>query len=733
MNRPPHGNDDRRLGNALAMFKPSAHPLPDMSLEIRPGSFWVNGASYVEYAGGASPQITPPDNYAKWVLVCVTKLGAIDIVNGAPSINPLTPAIPKDYLPIAAVYVHSTDTEIYEDMVYDIRPVYDAGEYPTSHDELSNRTHLESHPITAITDLENSLAERPRFVDMHDALLAKADINGTPSPLFMLNKDATGIPAEDVGLMVERGTLENVGMRWNESGSTNTWEFTNDGIIWYPFATTGSAIGEATDIHKGLVRLTLPAANPTNPLAVGDNDPRLLTGTQKTDVLAHIVDVTDPHDTLVADVVLESHLNPALRTKVNGKVDQVVAGVEDNIAVIDSANGIKDSGVAVSAKIDTVPTALTNNIAMFNGSGNVVDSGSKVSDLEPAGTAVSTVSGHEATYTHTDLHTQDTDNYLASPATRILCVDGNRSDTYVEDGTITKPFKTILSAINKVISNGDNSTYPYVVTIAPGIYAEQVALNNSSLVDLSLIGYNVTIAPASGYALYTNSNNNNLVKLKVEGIKLNQPTVLEGVQDAGSTFSTKCVLKDCEINTQLNVKNVVNIELFNCKIWCNSTIENVIELTMRNCVQGSDTNIYANTINYVAGNNKPLGITSTEVIVGSCTCWASWNVNTGSKFEVREGTKLGSNAQLVTVNGQLEAVTSFIWTSITVNAGGSFTNRGSFFDPVNLTIAGGSFNNRTEPGCINFSAAVPANWNTAPGNLQLALDELAARVKGLGG
>ena len=47
---------------------------------------------------------------------------------------------------------------------------------------------------------------------------------------IVLNRDETGAPSQNAGIIVERGTSTNVSLRWSEG--TDTWEYTNDGSTY---------------------------------------------------------------------------------------------------------------------------------------------------------------------------------------------------------------------------------------------------------------------------------------------------------------------------------------------------------------------------------------------------------------------------------------------------------------------------------------------------------------------
>lgn len=54
--------------------------------------------------------------------------------------------------------------------------------------------------------------------------------------IITLNSNATGTPTENAGIEVERGTLANVSIRWNET--TDKWELTSNGTTFYTITTS---------------------------------------------------------------------------------------------------------------------------------------------------------------------------------------------------------------------------------------------------------------------------------------------------------------------------------------------------------------------------------------------------------------------------------------------------------------------------------------------------------------
>lgn len=57
--------------------------------------------------------------------------------------------------------------------------------------------------------------------------------------IIVLNNNVTAAPTENAGIEVERGTSDNVSIRWNES--TDRWQFTNDGTNYNNIATTADS------------------------------------------------------------------------------------------------------------------------------------------------------------------------------------------------------------------------------------------------------------------------------------------------------------------------------------------------------------------------------------------------------------------------------------------------------------------------------------------------------------
>lgn len=95
------------------------------------------------------------------------------------------------------------------------------------------------NPATSQTTVQGDLVvNNDLTVSGTTTTIDTTNINVSDS-FLLLNSDYTGgSPTENAGIEVERGTLDNVDIRWNESG--DVWEFTNDGTNYMSFASVST-------------------------------------------------------------------------------------------------------------------------------------------------------------------------------------------------------------------------------------------------------------------------------------------------------------------------------------------------------------------------------------------------------------------------------------------------------------------------------------------------------------
>ncbi len=66
--------------------------------------------------------------------------------------------------------------------------------------------------------------------------------------IVTLNSNVTGTPSGNAGVEVERGTLANVAIRWNET--EDQWEYTNDGVEYQSIGSGGGAVSTMTALSN---------------------------------------------------------------------------------------------------------------------------------------------------------------------------------------------------------------------------------------------------------------------------------------------------------------------------------------------------------------------------------------------------------------------------------------------------------------------------------------------------
>ena len=70
---------------------------------------------------------------------------------------------------------------------------------------------------------------------------------------LLMNSDETAAPTANVDFTVERGTANNVAIRWNETN--DQWEFSNNGITFTPLGSASVFTGDTDGVPEGVVNL----------------------------------------------------------------------------------------------------------------------------------------------------------------------------------------------------------------------------------------------------------------------------------------------------------------------------------------------------------------------------------------------------------------------------------------------------------------------------------------------
>jgi len=343
----------------------------------------------------------------------------------------------------------------------------------------------------------------------------------------------------------------------------------------------------------------------------------------------------------------------------------------------------------------------------------------------------------------TDACAGDDVRLLIDPSSsKTFYVDMGRTETYTQTGSQNRPFKTIQAAINAVIARGDSSqSNPYTIRIAPGVYPENLVLEDSHLVSLIMIGegsrLQTQINPAAGLALRCNANNANFYDLHMENIQFTKPTEMVGAAN-GNYFGFNFFFDNCYWATTASAlfRNMT-YPSFNgdwTKFGGGLTISNITQFSI-NDIGGFKTGAAFNIIETNEAANMPYGFGTLKGTSVLCTAtrtpdftWSLLNIVTmnGTALQLR-AVRGGSSGFTIPANAQIIAYYSALIGSYVVDVGGKLDLYNSW---VSGTLSGGgtiSVYQKAEH--LKYTPLVGANWvDPDPIDVKAALDRMAAAI-----
>lgn len=261
------------------------------------------------------------------------------------------------------------------------------------------------------------------------------------------------------------------------------------------------------------------------------------------------------------------------------------------------------------------------------------------------------------------------------------------STAATEDGSISRPFKTIQAFINQVVTNGDNASYAYTGHVHPGVYPENLTFNSLSLVNLTLFGdpdygNSTIIQPtANTDSINSTANNGNLQTLNLTNLYF-----IGNVHMVGDTNHTNFGANAVQFqnvimqggNQQLTFNNIASLNFIECAIIPGSAgtlFKNISFVTF-----SGGFGILAGPLNLVNDNaaNVPAGFALNFALFERTVLPLSTiTVDAGSFLQTREGVRVGTSGGSISLSGGYDAYTSFIRSNITINSGGTYNNNGS--------------------------------------------------------
>ena len=213
MKNPPDGDVFRRIKCHFSTLLASATAEPNMKVFVSAGGLWVRGEHYLEWEGNYSDNFSSPPEYSKYDLLCLNYNGYLEIINGNHSSDPSLSDCPRNSFPIAAIYLEAGNTTITDSQIFDLRPFFMTS--PFSHQDVTDKSLPNAHPISSIISLQDELDNRPthtqtniyiddkintidRFISPikignGSLQLISHDLNSTPGSTFVSVVDTNGV------------------------------------------------------------------------------------------------------------------------------------------------------------------------------------------------------------------------------------------------------------------------------------------------------------------------------------------------------------------------------------------------------------------------------------------------------------------------------------------------------------------------------------------------------------
>ena len=186
---------------------------------------------------------------------------------------------------------------------------------------------------------------------------------------ILLNRDETGTPSQNGGIVLERGTSSNVQIRWNEGN--DKWEFTNDGSTFQNIPTTNTTYGVSAQDGDVATekKVRLSGSNPSSTdevvLAAGSN----MTVARSGDKITFNSSYTDT-DTTYSQSFVDSSNDCILRLTAGGagsgdddlkfvagnNITLTPSGDDLTIASTDTLDSVCDRGSTTDQNITTSGT-----------------------------------------------------------------------------------------------------------------------------------------------------------------------------------------------------------------------------------------------------------------------------------------------------------------------------------------------------------------------------------------
>jgi len=525
-----------------------------------------------------------------------------------------------------------------------------------------------------------------------------------------LNSGASGAPTENAFLSVERGSSDDVSLRWNET--SDTWQITNDGTN---YADIQASITAGSGLSKSSNTLNIVSASSDRIVTNASNIDLATVSQTNTSgsngisfVQSHTIDtygrVTGTVTSNVRDATITvkgiASFNSNDFAVVDGEVTIKVTGVSNSQLVNDS---VEINGTSVALGASATVTANANTLTGTTLPVGVI--GSSLTSVGTLATGTWNASVIAIQYGGTNAST-------ASQAINNLLPDqtGNTGKTLRSNGSAAYWSVLSLDDLNDVAAS--SNTAGDFLRFVSGQWINSTA----SINDLS----DVTITTVSTNQ-FLRHNGTAWVNATVDTAPNSNPTFTGTVSADAVSANTLVLSQTANVGTNLNVSG-------NANITGNLTVSNSITISGNLTVSGTTTTVNSATLN-IADNlitlnsdfttGSPTENAGIEVLRGSSsTVTLRWN-ETSDLWEITEdGTNYDSISKVVIFNNKTASYTLIRSDKnklIEVNNAGATTITIPADNTVDYPVGTEVRVLRTGAGQVTIAGAAGVTVNATPG------------------
>jgi hypothetical protein len=289
--------------------------------------------------------------------------------------------------------------------------------------------------LPANVTISNNLTVTGNFTVNGNVTTLNTETLAVEDNIIVLNSNVTGSPALNAGLEVERGTSDNVQLRWDET--SDKWQFTNDGTTYVNIASNSDIANVATSftvagdsgssqtITSGTDTLTISGgtglssvASATDTITLNLDSTAVTAGsygaantvaTFTVDAQGRLTAASNASVNITASQVSDFGTVAIVRADINAKGDLIVGSADNTPAILSvgtnghflranssAATGVEWASIPTINNIDdigdvTITSAASGDFLKYNGSAWVNDAINLGTDT--VGDYVATITG----------------------------------------------------------------------------------------------------------------------------------------------------------------------------------------------------------------------------------------------------------------------------------------------------------------------------------------------------